>query len=201
MKNAKPLKADRQQLKSLGQGRHDMKRFSISVAVLVLALVAPVQTLEQISNAQAEQQVRELEFLIVTPEDINRLCWVAIERGEEPSPEGQLYLEFKSGGFRQYVTLALTRELFGGFVTVERVDFIQEQWQVNVFEQNEIDQWLISANANGMARSVRHKRLLEDKGTVLKEEFLPTDEDSTKAIVGEIVVRFLRASFVAGELA
>jgi len=127
----------------------------MTVAVLVLALVAPVLTLAQISNAPAEQQVRELEFLVVTPEDINRLCRVAIERGEEPSPEGQLYLEFKSGGFRQYVTLELTR----------------------------------------------HKRLLEDKGAVLKEELLPTDEESTKAIVGEIVVRFLTAPFVAGKLA
>jgi len=173
-----------------------MKRFSITVAVLVLALVAPVLTLAQTSTAQAEQQVRELHFLVVTPEDINRLCRVAIEQGEEPSPEGQLYLEFTSGGFRQYVTLSLTRGLFGGFLAIERVDFIQEQWQVNVFEQDEIDQWLISANNNGMARSVWHKRLLEYKGAVLEEEFLPVDEDGTKAIVDEIVAQFLPARSV-----
>jgi hypothetical protein len=177
-----------------------MKRLSIIVAVLVLALVASVLTLPQTSNAQAEQQVRELEFLIVIPEDINRLCRVAIERSEEPSPEGELYLEFESGGFRQYVTLSLTQGLFGGFVAIKRIDFIQEQWQVNVLEQDEIDRWVISANGNGTARDVWHKRLLEDKEAVLKEEFLPTDEDSTKAIVDEIVARFLPAPFVAAPI-
>jgi len=131
------------------------------------------------------------ELLIVTPEDINKLWRVAIERGERPSPEGHLFLRFKSGGFRQYVALTLTQGLFGGFVAIERVDFTQEQWQVNVLGQDEIDQWVISANGNGTARNVWHKRLLEDKGAVLKEEFYPTDEDDTKAIVDEIVARFL----------
>ena len=135
------------------------------------------------------------EFLIVTPEDINRLFRVAIERGERPSQEGHLFLEFKSGGFRQYVTLTLTQVLFGGFVAIERIDFIQEQWHVNVLGQDEIDQWVISANGNGTARDVWHKRLLENKAAVLKEEFLPTDEDGTKAIVDGIVARFLPSRF------
>jgi len=65
------------------------------------------------------------EFSVVTPEDIKELCRAAIERGERPSPEGHMFLEFKSGGFRQYVTLTLPKVLFGGFVVIERIDFIQ----------------------------------------------------------------------------
>ena len=37
-----------------------MKRFSMTVAILVVALVGPVLTLAQTSNAKAEQQVRQL---------------------------------------------------------------------------------------------------------------------------------------------
>jgi hypothetical protein len=131
------------------------------------------------------------EFSVVSPEDIKRLCMVAIERGERPSHEGHLILEFKYSGFRQYVTLTLALGLFGGFVTIARIDFIQEQWQVNVLDQDEIDQWVIAANGNGTAQHVWHKRLLEEKGLVLKEEFLPTDEDGAKAIVEKIAARFL----------
>ena len=127
----------------------------------------------------------------MSPEDIKRLGMVAIERGERPSHEGQLILEFKSGGLRQYVTQTLALGLFGGFVAIARIDFIQEQWQVNVLDQNEIDQWVVAANGNGTARYVWHKRLLEEKGAVLKEEFLPTDEDGAKAIVKKIAARFL----------
>lgn len=138
------------------------------------------------------------EFSVATPEDIKRLCMVAIERGERPSPEGHLVLEFRSGGFRQYVTLKLALGLLGGFVTIARIDFIQEQWQVNVLNQNEIDQWVVAANASGTARYVWHKHLLEDKGAVLKEEFFPVDEYSTKAIVEKIAARFL--PFGIGEI-
>lgn len=127
-------------------------------------------------------------------EDIKRLCMVAIERGERSSHEGHLFLVFKSGGFRQYVTLTLARDLFGGFVAIARIDFIQEQWQVNVLDQNEIDQWVVAANGNGTAQRVWHKRLLEDKGAVLEEEFLPSDEDGAKAIVETIVARFLTSN-------
>ena len=134
----------------------------------------------------------------MTPEDIKKLCRVAIERGERPSYEGRLFLKFKSGGFRQYVTLALAPGLFESFVAIERIDFIQEQWQLNVLDQDEIDQWVVSADASGTARYVWHKRLLEDKGTVLKEEFLPTDEDGAKAIVEKIAARFL--PFGIGEI-
>ena len=130
-------------------------------------------------------------FSVVTPEDIEKLCQVAIERGERPSHEGHLFLEFKSGGLRQYVTLTLAPGLFASFVAIERIDFIQEQWQVNVLDQNEIDQWVVAANGNGTAQHVWHKRLLEEKGVVLKEEFLPTDEDGAKAIVEKIAARFL----------
>jgi hypothetical protein len=130
-------------------------------------------------------------FSVVTPEDIEKLCQVAIERGERPSHEGHLFLEFKSGGLRQNVTLTLAPGLFASFVAIERIDFIQEQWQVNVLHQDEIDQWVASANANGTARYVWHKHLLEDKGAVLKEEFFPVDEDSMKAIVEKIAARFL----------
>ncbi len=136
-----------------------------------------------------------MEFSVVSQEEVKRLCRIAIEQGEVPSPEGRLYLEFSSGGFRQYVTLSLTQGLFGGFSAIARIDFIQEQWQTNVLKQDVIDQWVISAHGDGTALEVWHKRLLEDKGAVLKEEFLPTDEDGTKAIVNEIVARFL------GELA
>jgi hypothetical protein len=101
-------------------------------------------------------------------------------------------LAFQLGGFRQYVTLMLSQPLSGSFVApIERIDFIQEQWQVNVLHQDEIDQWVVSANADGTTRSIWHKRLLEDNGRVLKEEFLPTDAAGTKAIVEEIAVRFL----------
>jgi hypothetical protein len=131
------------------------------------------------------------QFSVVSLEDIKRLCMVAIERGERPSPEGHLILEFRSGGFRQYVTLTLALGLFGGFVAIARIDFIQEQWQVNVLDQDEIDQWVIAANSNGTAHNVWHRRLLEDNGAVLKEEFQPTDEDGARAIVEKIVARFL----------
>ena len=130
----------------------------------------------------------------MSPEDIKRLCMVAIERGERPNPNGHMFLEFKSGGFRQYVTLTLALGLFGGFVAIARIDFIQEQWQVNVLDQDEIDQWVVSADADGTARYVWHKRLFEDKGAVLKEEFLPADEDGAKAIVDKIAARFLPAN-------
>jgi hypothetical protein len=130
-------------------------------------------------------------FSVVTPEDIEELCRVAIERSDRPSHEGHLFLEFKSGGLRQYVTLTLALGLLGSVVAIERVDFIQERWQVNVLHQDQIDQWVVSANGNGTARYVCHKRLLEDKGAVLKEEFLPTDEDGAKAIVEKIAARFL----------
>ncbi len=132
----------------------------------------------------------------MTPDDIETLCQVAIEQGERPSHEGHLFLEFKSDGFRQYVTLTLARGLYGGFVAIERIDFIQEHWQVNVLHQDQIDQWVVSANGNGTALYVWHKRLLEDKGAVLKEEFLPTDEDGAKAIVERIAARFLPANRV-----
>lgn len=128
---------------------------------------------------------------MVTPEDIEKLCQVAIERGERPSHEGSLVLEFRSGALRQYVALTFALGLFGSFVAIERIDFIQEQWRVNVLHQDEIDQWVVSANANGTARYVWHKHLLEDKGAILKEEFLPVDEDSAKAIVEKIAARFL----------
>jgi len=107
-----------------------------------------------------------------------------------------MFLEFKSGGFRQYVTLTLLQNLFGRFVIINRIDFIQEQWQVNVLDQDEIDQWMISADGNGMARDVWHKRLLEEKGAVLQEEFYATDEDGTKAIVEKIVARFLPSNMI-----
>jgi hypothetical protein len=130
-------------------------------------------------------------FWVVIPKDIENLYRVAVERGERPSREGHMFLEFRSGGFRQYVTLTLTPGLLGGFVAIERIDFIQEQWQVNPLGQDEIDQWVISANGNGTAHNVWHRRLLEDNGAVLKEEFQPTDEDSARAIVEKIVARFL----------
>jgi hypothetical protein len=136
------------------------------------------------------------EFSVVTPEDIEKLRKVAIERGKRPSHEGHLFLEFKPGGFRQYVTLQLAQGQFGIFVAIERIDFIQEQWQVNVLDQDEIDQWVVSADASGTARYVWHKRLLEDKGKVLKEEFLHTDEDGAKAIVEKIAARFLPSNRV-----
>ena len=139
----------------------------------------------------AYPEISRKEFSVVIPEDIDKLYQVAIERGEKPSCEGRLFLKFKSGGFRQYVALALTRSLFGAFAAVERVDFIQEEWQVNVLGQDEIDQWLVVTNGKGTALRVWHKRLREDKGTVLKEQFLPTDEQAAKAIVEKIVAHFL----------
>jgi hypothetical protein len=136
------------------------------------------------------------EISVVTPEDIEKLWQVAIERGERPSHEGHLSLEFGSGGLRQYVTLTLALGLIGSSVAIERIDFIQEQWQVNVLHQDQIDLWVVSANANGAVRQVWHKLLLEDNGAVLKEEFLPIDEDRTKAIVGGIAARFLPSNGV-----
>jgi hypothetical protein len=133
---------------------------------------------------------------VVTTDDIKTLCRVAIERGERPSHDGHLFLEFRSDGFRQYITLTLARGLYGGFVVIDRIDFIQEHWQVNVLHQDQIDQWVVSANASGTARYVWHKLLLEDKGAILKEEFLPTDEDGAKAIVAKIVARFLPSNRV-----
>lgn len=50
---------------------------------------------------------------------------------------------------------------------------------------------MVVADARGTAQYVWHKRLFEDKGVVLKEEFLPTDEDGAKAIVDKITARFL----------
>jgi hypothetical protein len=132
-----------------------------------------------------------MEFSVMTAEDIEMLCQVAIERGESPSYEGLLFLKFERGALRQYVTLKFALGLFARFVAIERIDFIQEEWQVNVLHQDEIDQWVVSANANGTARYIWHKHLLEDKGAVLKEEVLPIDEDSTKAIVQKIAARFL----------
>ena len=139
----------------------------------------------------AYPEISQKEFSVVIPEEIDKLYQVAIERGARPSYEGRLFLEFKSDGFRQYVVLALARRLFGGFAAVERIDFIQEQWQVNMLGQDEIDQWVVVANGKGTALSVWHKRLREDKGTVLKEQFLPTDEQGAKAIVEKIVAHFL----------
>jgi hypothetical protein len=139
----------------------------------------------------AYPEIPEKEFSVVIPEDIDKLYQVAIERGETPSYERRLFLKFKSGGFRQYVALALGQSLFGGFAAIERIDFVQEQWQVNVLGQNEIDQWVVVANGKGTALRVWHKRLREDKGRVLEEEFLPTDEQSAKAIVENIVAHFL----------
>ena len=132
-----------------------------------------------------------MEFSVVTPEDIEKLYQVAIKRGESPSYEGLLFLKFERGALRQYDTLKSALGLFARFVAIESIDFIQEEWQVNVLHQDEIDQWVASANANGTARYVWHKHLLEDKAAVLKEEFFPVDEDSTKAIVEKITARFL----------
>jgi len=136
-------------------------------------------------------EISQKNFSVLTPEDIEKLYQVAIERGERPSYEGQLFLEFKSGGFRQYLALTLAQSLFGAFAAIESIDFIQEQWQVNVLGQDEIDQWVVVTNGNGTALCVWHKRLREDKGTLLKEEFFPTDEHGAKAIVEKIVARFL----------
>ena len=142
----------------------------------------------QLGSAYPESSQKE--FSVVIPEDIDKLYQVAIERGARPSCEGHLFLVFKSGGLRQYVTLALGQS-FGGFAAIERIDFIQEQWQVNVLGQDEIDQWVVVANGKGTALRVWHKRLREDKGTLLKEQFLPTDEEGAKAIVEKIVAHFL----------
>jgi len=139
----------------------------------------------------ADPEISQKGFSVVTPEDIDKLYRVTIERGERSSYEGRLFLQFKSDGFRQYVTLSLSQSLFGGFSVIERIDFVQEQWQVNVLGQDEIDQWVVVTNGKGMALRVWHKRLREDKGTVLKEQFLPTDEQGAKAIVEKIVAHFL----------
>ena len=122
---------------------------------------------------------------------LRSFCRLPLNGPGRPSRGGRLFLESISDGFRQYVTLALAQGLSDRFVAIERIDFIQEQWRVNVlYYQDEIDQWVVSANADGTARYVWHRRLLEDKGAVLREELLPTDEDSTKAIVEKIVARF-----------
>ena len=71
---------------------------------------------------------------MVIPEDIEKLHQVAIELGKRP------------------------------ISAAESIDFIQEQWQVNVLGQDEIDQWVVGANGNGTALRVWHKRLREDKG-------------------------------------
>ncbi len=128
---------------------------------------------------------------VVNPKDIDKLYGVAVGRGELPSREGHMFLEFRFGGLREYVTLTLAPGLFGGFVAIDRIDFIEEQWQVNAFFEDEIDQWVISADGDGTARNIWHRRLLEDQGTVLKDELQPTDEDSAKAVVEKIVARFL----------
>jgi hypothetical protein len=139
----------------------------------------------------AYPEISQKEFSVVIPEDIDKLYQVALERGERSSYEGRLFLEFKSGGLRQYVVLALGQSLFGSFSAIERIDFVQEQWQVNVLGEDEIDQWVVVANGKGTALHVWHKRLREDKGRVLEEKFLPTDEQGAKAIVENIVAHFL----------
>ncbi len=144
----------------------------------------------QVVDPAAENFSKKL-LRIVNPKDIAKLYGVAVGRGELPSREGHMFLEFRFGGLREYVTLTLAPGLFGGFVAIERIDFIQEQWQVNAFFEDEIDQWVISADGDGTARNIWHRRLLEDKGTVLKDELQPTDEDSARAVVEKIVARFL----------
>ncbi len=62
---------------------------------------------------------------------------------------------------------------------------------MDVLHQDEIDQWVVVANGNGTAHRVWHRRLLENKGAVLKTEVLASDQDGAKAIVDDIVARFL----------
>jgi hypothetical protein len=180
-----------------------MKRTSFLILILFSLLIS-AQWLHSSEIVRAEgrfdegaqlgsayREISQKEFSVVIPEDIDKLYEVAIERGERPSCEGRLFLKFRSGGFRQYVTLTLGQGLFGGFAAIERIDFVQEQWQVNVLGQDEIDQWVVVTNGKGTALHVWHKCLREDKGTVLKEQFLPADEQGAKAIVEKIVAHFL----------
>lgn len=76
------------------------------------------------TGSMAQSQISQKRFSVVIPEDIEKLHQVAIELGKRPNYEGRLFLEFKLGGFRQYVALTIAHSLFGGFSAAESIDFI-----------------------------------------------------------------------------
>ena len=133
-------------------------------------------------------------FLVVAPQDIQELCELAISRGQRPTPERHLFLEFKSRTLRQYVTLTLAQGLFNGCANIERIDFIQEQWRVTNLHQDWIDQWVVVADAGGTAHKAWHKYLLEDNGAILKEQILAVEDDELKATVDAIITQFLSSN-------
>jgi hypothetical protein len=173
----------------------------LSLVLLTLALTLALPTLlpslfqnketQRVGAAQDVKGTPATPYYVANSDEILTLCRMAMDASSQrPTAEGEIFLEKTSGGFRQYVTITLSKGMLGEYNGIERVDFIQEDWW-GLFWRDYIDQWVVSVGSTGEVRGHWHRFLVEKRSRVLKEEYYPVNPKQAQSMVRKMVSGFL----------